>query len=445
MKGKIEIVIVYEDRYRKGHEKAFVPPLTGMHLAALVGERAEVVLRHEKIRPMDPDRPGEADVFFLSTGTGFAPRAYMLADRLRALGRTVVMGGPHVTVWSEEALGHADAVVTGEAEGVMGRLLDDLEAGTLERLYAGSPQPLAGLPVPRYDLLEPEYFVGRVVMATRGCPFGCAFCSTPRLSPGFRTRPVEEVVRDIESSPDRGWHRRRVVWFWDDNLTADRRYAKSLLAEMVPLGKLWVTQASIECTHDDALLGLMADSGCMGVFLGIETLSRENLRTVRKGHNVPSRYVEAIRRLHDHGIAVMAGFLVGFDTETAGDVVAVADHLEEIGVDVPFLSVLTPFGETALRERLEAEGMLIEERGWEYYNGYNVTYRPRRMSPDDLERAHRDLWARSFSTARVARRVAAGARRLGPAGLALSTLMNGYYGLKRARRTGPLTPHRAVA
>jgi radical SAM superfamily enzyme YgiQ (UPF0313 family) len=438
MNRKIEIVVVYDDRYLSGHERAFVPPLTGMHLAALVGERAEVSLRHEKVRPLDPSRPS-ADVYFLSTGTGFAPRAYALADRLMSLGRTVVIGGPHATVFTEEALGHADAVVAGEAEGAIGELLADLGRSGLRRVYSSPPGPLDGLPPPRYDLLEPAYFIGRTVMATRGCPFGCSFCSTPRLSPGFRTRPVDEVIRDIESYSGRTWYQRRVVWFWDDNLTADKRYAKDLLFEMVPLGKLWVTQASIECTYDVRLLRLMADSGCMGVFLGIETLSRENLRAVAKGHNIPSRYEDAVRRLHDHGIAVMAGFLVGFDTETPDDVVSVADGLQRIGVDVPFLSILTPFGETPLRETLEKQGLLLD-RGWEFYNGYNVTYRPRRMSPLDLEHAHRALWARSFSARRVAGRIARGALRLAPRGLALSALMNGYYGMKNARGTGPLTP-----
>lgn len=437
---EIEIVIVYQDRYRGGHEKAFVPPLTGAHLAGLIGDRARVSLRHEKLRPLDVGAPPAAKILFLSTGTGFASRAYWLGDHLRALGKTVVIGGPHATLWPREAARHADAVVKGEAEDVIDTLLSDLSRGSLRPLYEGRARALNGLPTPRYELIEEAYFVGRVVMATRGCPFSCAFCSTPRLSPGWRTRPIDEVLRDIEAYRGRSWAQRKVIWFWDDNLTADRGYAKALLRELAPLKKRWVTQASIDCARDPELLRLMADSGCMGVFLGIETTSRTSLREIRKGHNDPLHYRAAIEKLHAHGIAVMAGMMVGFDQETAEDVVAVADYLQAIGVDVPFLSVLTPFGGTALRDKLERERRLLKERGWQYYNGFNVTYRPRRMSPEELERAHRALWQRAYSPWRTFTRVLTNTRQLGLRGLPLSALMNGYYGLKNLRGTGPVTP-----
>ena len=277
---KVHVVVVYSDRYNRGHEKAFVPPLTGMHLAALVGEDVEVALTHEKIRPLDPFQPPDADLFMLTFGTGFAPRAYRLGDELRARGRLVVMGGPHVSVWPEEAALHTDCVVVGEAETVMQRIVRDAQKGTLEPLYRGQHASLEGLPVPRYDLLESEYFVGRVVQATRGCPHACTFCSTPRLSPGWRTRPVGEVVRDLQAYRGRGWVQRRIAWFWDDNLTADRTYARELLQALVPLDLLWVTQTSLDCTHDEGVLDLMEASGCIGVFLGIETVSASNLKRV---------------------------------------------------------------------------------------------------------------------------------------------------------------------
>jgi radical SAM superfamily enzyme YgiQ (UPF0313 family) len=208
--------------------------------------------------------------------------------------------------------------------------------------------------------------------------------------------------------------------------------------------KYWVTQTSLDCTSDERLLSLMEKSGCIGVFLGIETVSASNLRSVRKAHSLPSKQRSAIRKLHDHGIAVMAGFLVGFDTETPTDVVAVADAMEEIGIDVPFISVLTPFGQTALREDLAARGGLIEERGWEYYNGYNVTYRPSMMSPRQLELAHRELWDSAFSPGAIAKRIVRGTRHLRVGALALTTTMNGYYGLKQLKGTGPRLPEKAI-
>jgi radical SAM superfamily enzyme YgiQ (UPF0313 family) len=390
---------------------------------------------HEQVRavPVEP----LPDLVALSFFSGFARRAYATADAFRARGVRVVAGGPHVSYWVDEALEHVDAVVTGEAESVWPTLLADAGRGRLQRVYRGEPRPLAGLPTPRYDLLERRFVVPRVIQATRGCPFHCAFCTVPDLNPGFRARPVDEVMRDVTTSGFALPFQERVAWFWDDNLLVDRRYARELLAAMRGADRWWLTQTSLDVAEDPALLAAMEASGCIGVFLGIESFDAGELRSVDKRQNVIARYEAAIARLHDRGIAVMAGFIAGFDGQTPDAVVRMADRLEEVGVDVPFLSVLTPFRGTPLYDALNAEGRLLADADWGAYSGYDVAFQPRPMQPDELRHAHRALWRRAFSPSAVARRLARGARTLSQGALLLSSAMNGFYGLKRLTENLP--------
>ena len=252
----------------------------------------------------------------LSFFSGFAPEAYRLAAEFRRRGKIVVAGGPHATFSPDEVLRHCDSVVMGEAESAWPRLLDDAEAGRLRPRYEGEPSPMRGLPTPRYDLLPKRFFVTRVVQATRGCPFTCSFCTVPTLNPGFRMRPVEDVLRDVRYDDFAFWWQRKVVWFWDDNLTIRREYVRELLARMAPLKRWWLTQASMDIAKDAPLLDLMRESGCIGIFFGIESFGEDSLEDARKRQNRVAEYRERIEALHQRGICVMSGFIAGFDGDT---------------------------------------------------------------------------------------------------------------------------------
>lgn len=429
---KIKIVVSYVPRYRRGHLHDFVPPVTGIHLAALTPPGHEVRVVHEQLGSPTEDAPGdEPDLVALSFFSGFARAAYRTAAHYRARGVPVVAGGPHVSYWTEEALEHVDAVVVGEAESVWPRLLADFEHGTPRRIYRGDALPLERIPTPRYDLLEKRFLVPRVLQATRGCPFTCRFCTVPDLNPGFRVRPVADVVRDIATTHFSHWWQERVAWFWDDNLLVNRRWAKELLREMRGLGRWWLTQASIDIVKDEELLDLMEESGCIGIFIGIESLDADDLHAMDKKQNKVAMYEEAVSRLHDRGICVMAGFISGIDGQTPDSIVETADRLNALGVDVPFLSILTPFRGTALYDDMLRAGRILEDRDWSHYNGYNVAFKPRGMTPDELLAAHRELWRRAFSPSSVLSRLARGARQLRRGALLLSSTMNGFYGVKR--------------
>lgn len=439
----VYIVVVYMPRYRRGHEADFVPPITGIHLAAITPPGYRVRVAHQKVEPVDYET--DAGLVALSFSTGFAPEAYRLAREFKRRGKLVVAGGPHATFNADEALEYCDSVVTGEAESVWAELLADAANGRLRTRYAGTPQPLSGLPTPRYDLLPDRYFVRRVVQATRGCPFTCSFCAVPSVNPGYRTRPVADVIEDIKYDRFPHWWQRKVVWFWDDNLTARRSYIRELLTAMIPLRKWWLTQASMDIGEDGALLDVMKKSGCIGIFFGIESFGSGSLKDARKPQNKTETYKARIRALHNRGICVMAGFIAGFDGDTPTSIKAMARQLYDIGVDVPFLSILTPYRGTPAYSKLEDEGRILRDRGWEFYNGYNVSFQPRGMSPEELLEAHRALWREAFSLKYSFLRIVRSIGRLRLGAFLMCLVMNGYYCFKRLRGNEPVSFDAAVS
>lgn len=438
---KIRFVVSYVPRYKRGHGFQFVPPVTAIHLAALTPRHHSVEVVHEQVRASVVD--DSPDVVAISFFSGFADRAYEIADKYRAIGVRVIAGGPHASYWTDEALTHFDAVVVGEAESVWPDVLADLERKTLRKIYRGEARELVNLPTPRYELLEKKFVVPRVIQATRGCPFTCSFCSVPDLNPGFRVRPVDDVVRDIASSHFPHYWQEKVAWFWDDNLLAKRAWAKNLLREMLGLDRWWLTQASIDIVKDEELLDLMERSGCIGIFLGIESLDDVDLKSVHKKQNHAAHYRDAIDKLHARGICVMAGFISGFDDQTPDAIERTADRLNAIGIDVPFLSILTPFRGTPLYDEHLRSNRILKDRDWANYSGYGVAFRPAKMSPAQLLASHRKLWNRAFCPGSVIERLSRGARYLRPGALMLSSAMNGFYGLKQVTGNEPSVPANA--
>lgn len=433
---KIDIIIAYVQRYEFGHERDFVPPITGIHLAAITPAQHQVRVFHQQIDkiPLNSD----ADVIAISFFSGFALAAYKLAVEFRSRGKIVIAGGPHVTYCHEEALTYFDAIVTGEAENVWPELLRDIEKSQLKQIYKGSPCDMTSLPTPRYDLLPNKFFIKKVIQATRGCPFSCSFCTVPSLNPGFRLRPIADVIRDASYDKFSHWWQRKIVWFWDDNLTIKRPYIRQLLNEMIPLKKWWLTQASMDIAKDPELLDLMKASGCIGVFLGIESFGVDSLADANKRQNKIANYKTAVKEIRKRGIAVMAGFIAGFDHDDEQSIINMADQLMEIGIDVPFLSIMTPFRGTPIFTKLHQEGRILHDRNWNYYNGYNVAFKPKQITEEQLLQAHRALWKKSFSPLYAFKRITRGLFTLRPGAFLMSFFMNSFYSFKRVRKNYPI-------
>jgi radical SAM superfamily enzyme YgiQ (UPF0313 family) len=382
---------------------------------------------------------GVWDLVGISCMTAAAPRAYEIARRFRARGVPVVLGGMHPTFRPEEACGHADAVVIGEAEGVWPLAVEDTRRGALRPVYRNEEPPsLAGLKrVPRELLAGRDYVTVQAVQATRGCPNRCAFCSVGALHGGnFRTRPVAEVVAEVAALP------KRFVVFVDDNLTADPAYARDLFRGLAPLGKRWVSQSALAITDDLALVRLAADSGCVGLFVGLETLRETNLRAVDKGFHRAEEYRDRIRLLHAHGIGVEAGLVFGFDADGPAVFEETLAGLGALEVDAIQVSVLTPLPGTRLFVTM---GDRVFERDWARYDYHHVVFEPARMTSKELQEGHDWITRQFYRPDRIAARLARHALRSNgwPSVLYAAALDAAYWGRVRSWEIGGRNPAEA--
>jgi len=256
------------------------PQLTMPFVAALTPPGHEVVHTDEIVDRVRFDAP--VDLVGITAPTPSALHAYALAREFCRRDVPVVIGGPHATALPDEAAHHADAVVVGEAEDTWPRVVEDARRGKLERIYVSSRKAsLDGLPAPRWDLIRGRRYGKSVMIATRGCPHRCDYCSIPLLygAGAMRYRPVDEVVREVAASPT------RAVVFWDDNIGASPRYAKELFSALAPLGKWWTSQCTANAARDEEFLALAARSGCKALFLGLESISQASLEATNKAHN----------------------------------------------------------------------------------------------------------------------------------------------------------------
>jgi radical SAM superfamily enzyme YgiQ (UPF0313 family) len=373
--------------------------LSVLTVAACTPKEHEVKIVDEHIDAVDFD--DDADVVGISFMTAHAPRAYQLGEEFRKRGKTVVFGGFHPTFMTGEALQHCDAVVIGEAENTWPRVLLDVENNRLHRVYQSrQPVDLGTLqPVPRHLLSKNGYITINTVQASRGCNNACEFCSvSPFYGKRQRFRPVDKVVEELQSNPG------KFVLFIDDNITGDVEYAKKLFRAMIPLRKKWISQASLKIADDGELVKLAASSGCCGLFVGLESINSRSLKEVEKGFNKTERYGEAIRKLQDAGIGIETGLIFGFDHDDVSVFERTLEFLLKHNIDAIQVSALTPLPGTRLYEKMEKEKRIIDRR-WEHYDYRHVVFKPRGMSPEELQNGVDWIIGEFYSTANIARRV----------------------------------------
>lgn len=376
-------------------------PLTLPTLASLIPEEIEHDLTIIDEGIQDAPSSFEADVVGMTVITGTAPRAYELAARYRERGATVVLGGPHVTLVPDDALPHADAIVVGYAEETWPQLLRDFAAGRMRSRYDQSPDlELTDLPPVRRDLMPGNrYVTTHVFEATRACVHGCDFCVVPSA---WGRRPLQKPVGDVVEEIRRTGARRAI--FIDLNIIADRKHAAELFEALIPLGLEWYGLATLLLARDRELLALCARSGCRGLLVGFESISKAGLRGVSKGFQDPSMYAEVIRTLHDHGIAVQGTFMFGLDDDTPDVFLETARFAVSAGVDLPRFAVMTPFPGTPLFARMEREGRLLT-RNWELYDAQHAVFEPAGMTPRQLEEGTSEAWRYAYSYRSIARRL----------------------------------------
>ncbi len=361
------------------------------------------------------------DLVGISLLTANSGRGYDIAREFRRRGVPVVLGGMHVTACPDEAAAAADAVVVGEAEDTWPALLRDFASGTLKKVYRSSnDSPLAGLPVPRRDLLRSrDYITVNTVQATRGCPFQCEFCSiSSLLGHKTRCRPVEEVVDEV-----RGLAGRQFV-LNDDNVAQERDYFKELFRRLIPLRKQWVGNASWNIARDREMLDLMARSGCFGVFVGFESIvPQPGLPKLARGEDRLTLYKETVREFHRRRICVIGAFIFGFDSDGPSVFAPTLEFALESRIDTAQINILVPYPGTPLYARLEREGRIVE-RDWGRYITDNVCFRPKGMSGRELLEGCAWVRERFFAYPRVGVRVARAAVRSSPKATAAVLAVN---------------------
>jgi radical SAM superfamily enzyme YgiQ (UPF0313 family) len=377
---------------------SLVPPQSLTAVAALTPDEHDVRIvdeNHQKI-----DYSADVDLVGITVFISSSRHAYDIASKFRLRGIPVVLGGLHVTTCPQDAEPHADAVVVGEAEGIWQDLLQDAEAGTLKKRYELEEAPqLAGLPIPRRDKIDVNrYLTPNSLLATRGCPYKCKFCyrSSLKLS-DFRTRPVDEVVREIET-----FHGRYAVLL-DDNLIADRAYARKLLKELAGRNIAWMGAGSIDMAEDPELMDLLTASGCRSMFIGLESLSEENLAAVGKRSNKIERYDAAVRTIHEHGIMINASFVYGFDHDDPGVFERTVEWGIKAKLDTATFHILTPYPGTPLAAELERDGRIVD-RNFAHYDTAHVVFQPKLMTAEELMRGYLWSYRKFYSWNGIARR-----------------------------------------
>ena len=403
-----------------------LPRLGTLILGTIMERRGwQVEVFVEDLRRVDYDMVAASDLVGISTITSTAPRAYAIADRVRAMGVPVLMGGPHVTYLTDEALEHADFVIRGEGESALAAFIDawerdrDFSAVPNLSLKEGSrvihhpmlpmEEDLDAIPYPDFSLLKPE--PGRLkftppipVQTSRGCPFDCSFCSvTGMFGRKYRFRSTENIIEEL-----RGYDRRgNSVFFYDDNFAANRKRTKELLQAMVREGFKfpWTTQVRADIARDIELVRLMKKAGCHTVYIGFESVNPESLDAMKKKQTVAD-LVQATKVLRRNGIHIHGMFVLGFDQDDWKTVKKTVRFAKKARLATTQFLILTPLPGSEFYDRMQAEHRL-RFRDWALYDAHHAVFEPARFSLLDLQKAQLFCHRKFYSLKQTLRKVLA--------------------------------------
>ena len=378
-------------------------------LAGLTPLEHQVAFYDDRMEPIPYDEPTDAVAITVESFT--ARRAYEIATAYHQRGVPVILGGMHITLLPEEAASYCDAIVTGDAESVWLEVLQDLARGTLQRHYHGQPAvgQLGGSPVRRELFADKGYLPITLLQFSRGCHFACEFCAiSSYFCQRHYTRPVHEVVEEIQAQM------RKLLFFVDDNIAADKDALKELCEALIPLKVRWVSQGSMDMLDDPELMRLLVRSGCLGFVIGFESLNEDNLRAMRKAPNrrregsaATGHYAEVIEELRSYGLQTWAAFTIGHDHDTVDSIRATADFAIRSKFTFSAYNVLMPYPGTPLYRRLEAEGRLLYEGKWWTHPDYrfnHAAFVPQQMTPEELTAVGFDCRKRFNSLGSIASR-----------------------------------------
>ncbi len=380
--------------------KALYSPVAGLlAVAALIPkDDYDIILTDENIEPIDFDL--NVDMVGISAMTSYVQRGYEIADAFRARGVPVIMGGVHVSYLPREALKHADAVVVGEAELVMDKVLEDLNHGSLNGIYKSETlHSMIGLPIPRQGLLKSNRYINKgFVQTSRGCHHGCTFCAEPTMyGLRFRYRPIDDIIREIEHIEE------RTILLNDADFFGTPKRAMEVMKAFKGRGLQWQAAVNSRDAHDERLLELAAESGCFMLSIGFESISKQTLRNVHKCQNDPDSYSDLVEKLHRYGIMVLGLFMFGFE----GDEPSVFDQTLQFNIEAKFdmcgYSLLTPYpGTINWFEMLQRKQIVSFD--WDKYDQSHIVFKPGGLSAEQFYQGYLDTYDGFYSAASMMRR-----------------------------------------
>ena len=357
----------------RGRTVAMLPSLGLLTLAALTPKRHEVAyVEVEDILSLD-SLPGEFDLVAISSFTAQIAEAYELADRYRAVGVPVVLGGLHVTALPDEAARHADAVVVGEGESVWETVLNDAEHSRLQPRYDARSFSLDASPIPAYELLDVDRYNRLTVQTSRGCPLRCEFCaSSVLLSPVYKQKPMERVLAEIDRICEI-W-RRPFIEFADDNALVNPKYWKRLLPELALRHVRWFAETDLSIYHDTELLRMMRDSGCAEVLIGLESPTAAGLEGIELKNDWKRKHAgesaRAVEEIQSHGIRVNGCFILGLDGQRPDIFDEVERFASQTNLFDVQITLQTPFPGTPLLRTTPERGAI--PRKWRLATLYAI-------------------------------------------------------------------------
>jgi radical SAM superfamily enzyme YgiQ (UPF0313 family) len=382
-------------------------------LAALTPEWVDLTVANENLDTIDFD--GAYDLVALTVMVTNATRACQIADRFRNRGVKVVMGGYYPFMVGDHALNHADAICASEAEHVWAEILADARDGTLKRIYEQPEKTdmaqVTHLPKPsRRRWLR---HVSLTLQASRGCPFDCEFCSiVTMLGHTMRYKKPESIVAELERIYQydlMGRIARRAIFFVDDNIFGNPTQFKAICRAIIQLNKRYPkfrvsfgSQLTINVSKDKEALSLMREAGFYNIFIGLESTSAEVLRSYKKFHNVAFDYDEAIARMREYGLEVIASFIFGTDAETPQCFEAAFDFFDRNNILFPYFNILTPIGRQWKRYLMEGRLLTMKPR---MYDAHHTVFVPMRMRPIELQKGFIDLVDRVLSYEQIKKRL----------------------------------------
>lgn len=357
------------------------PPLGLATLAAYLSPDDDAQIVDEHVEPLALE--DEPDLVVIQVYITNAYRAYKIADHYRSRGAFVCLGGLHVTSLPDEARPHADAIFLGPGEQTFPQFLADFAAGRPKPMYVSTgDRTLERVPPIRRDLIQRKrYLVPNSIVVTRGCPQHCDFCYKDAFfqgGKGFYTQRVDDALAEIERLPGRH------LYFLDDHLLGDRRFAEALFEGMSGMGRVFQGAATVDSILRGDLIERAANAGLRSIFVGFETLTPDNLRRSNKRQNLGRDYKAVADRLHSLGIMINGSFVFGMDDDGEDVFRRTVDWAVDHGVTTATFHIMTPYPGTQLYERMLREGRMVTSN-WDLYDTRHVVYKPARLSPEALK------------------------------------------------------------